>query len=183
MGTTSFHVWSRVREFAEQRRVDQQPVTTLERKVRNIITKVSADVIERKSDAGTTNSSQVTRSEVSALWGELHGADPTSILVFTRALVAHAVPDLVEAKNGALRLRNVHAPRVWSHGEIVRAAYFGEMFEPARVIREEEGQYLVHWADGRHSLVPEYEIDERSDQPWILDNVDANHDFDAAGVL
>lgn len=104
-------VWQRVQEFARQRLEDQQPVFTSDRGVRNFISEVNATNIGRRSDDGTTNSSKVTRSQVERVWAELNGGlQAGSVLYFTYALIAAALPDVVESTATGLRLRDRESP-------------------------------------------------------------------------
>lgn len=77
---------------------------TLEKGVRNRITAVEADAIYRHSEAGTTNTSHVTRRTVAQVWAELNGGPTANVLRFTRALIAAAVPDIVDVQGGRLVL-------------------------------------------------------------------------------
>jgi 5-methylcytosine-specific restriction protein A len=98
-------VWLRVREFAGRCLSTGTPVQTLSRGVTNYITDVRDGSIGRRSDEGRTNVSRVARGEVAKLWAELHGGEPAQVLFFTRALVAAALPDLVQVIDGDIRLR------------------------------------------------------------------------------
>jgi 5-methylcytosine-specific restriction protein A len=105
-------VWEAVHGFAETCLRNRQAVHTIEEGVRNYITDVRAGSIGRRSDEGRSNASRVTRRMVMNLWSELNGGDAGSgYLVFTKALVAGALPTLVEIVDGALRLRA--APRTY----------------------------------------------------------------------
>lgn len=110
-GMDADEVWQRVQEFARQRLEDHQPILTNDRRVRNFISEVNSTSIGRRSDEGTTNSSKVRRSEVERVWAELNGGPPAgSVLYFTYALIAAALPDLVESTATGLRLRDRRSP-------------------------------------------------------------------------
>lgn len=98
-------VWPRVRKFAERCAEDQVPLYTLQRRVRNFITDVTSESIGRRSDDGTTNASRVTRNEVERFWAELNGGSPADVLVFTKALMVAALPDVLESVHGFVHLR------------------------------------------------------------------------------
>lgn len=99
-------LWSRVSEFAGRCCSAGTPIVTISEGTRNFITDVRAGSIGRRSDDGTTNSSRVTRGQVAKLWSELQGGPRADILYLTRALVAAAVPDIVEVVDGEIRLRS-----------------------------------------------------------------------------
>src|SRR5690349_21783819 len=121
-------VWQRVREFARLRLADKQPIFTNDKGVRNVIFAVNATNIERRSDDGTTNSLKVTRNQVERVWAELNGGPPArSILYFTYALLAAALPEVVELTAAGLRLRD-RAASTTLDGSIIRARKTGRTF-------------------------------------------------------
>jgi hypothetical protein len=61
--------------------------------------------IRRESDEGKSNSSYVTELQVKRVWFELHGGFAADVLYFTRALMAAALPDVLDVDDGKLRLK------------------------------------------------------------------------------
>lgn len=58
----------------------------------------------------------------------------------------------------------------WKHGDILKARYRGELFDPVRFIRSEGNYCFVHWAaDGTFSEILRSDIEGRSSLHWPLD--------------
>lgn len=108
-------IWHRLQGFAERAIAEHRPVYTLTRETRNFITRVTDTKIFRESDEGRTNDTPVRKHEVERLWAELNGGPATTVLYFTRALFAAALPELVEAVGGTLRLRGL--PGAWTEAD------------------------------------------------------------------
>jgi hypothetical protein len=130
-------VWERVRRFAQERLANNEPVYTNDKGVRNFITDVADGSIGRHSDDGRTNVSRATRSEVEKVWAELNGGPEANVLYFTRALVAQALPELVEVTDGRLGLRGSPSsppPASWAlkPGERIRRTELHDAFGGGR---------------------------------------------------
>jgi hypothetical protein len=100
-------VWARVREFAEARKKDQQPVPTLSEGIDNYISDVKGARIERISK-GRTKASPIMRGEVLRVWRDLvaHGhTNKAQPHYFTLALLQAAMSDLIDnLGDGAIAL-------------------------------------------------------------------------------
>lgn len=58
----------------------------------------------------------------------------------------------------------------WKHGDILKARFRGELFDPVRFIRSDGNYCFVHWAaDGTFSEIHQSDIEGRSSLPWPLD--------------
>jgi hypothetical protein len=102
-------VWTRVRNFAEQRAADGRPVPTLTNGVVNTIKEVVGVRIIRESVKGRTNATPILRGEVLRVWrdlaanGETRKARPN---YFTLALLQAAMPDYInDLGDGSIALR------------------------------------------------------------------------------
>lgn len=107
-------VWARVRDFAEQRRVDGRSVPTLREGVVNTITDIRGVRIERASEKGRTNKTPILRGEVLRVWrdlaenGQTRKARPN---YFTLALLQAALSDIInDLGDGSIALRGRMLP-------------------------------------------------------------------------
>lgn len=123
---TDEQIWERVRTYADRCRIDNTPVYTLRKGVKNRITAVTESRIFRFSDDGRPDGKQssVSKRDIIALWRYFIGAAPQpTVLYFTYALMTRALGDLLSESEGEVKLRaDAARPAVAGPKELERQA-------------------------------------------------------------
>jgi hypothetical protein len=99
-------VWQRVRKFAEERRVNKQPIYTLQKQIENTIQHVGVNTIVRRSTAGRENTAHIEYGHIETIWGELRDQGYSSTSgkprVFAHALLKAAMPESIGSEGNQI---------------------------------------------------------------------------------
>jgi hypothetical protein len=120
---------------------------------------------------------------------EFEGMPPSLSLQFPRRPAVGQTWKLLREDGATLAMYLVRAIDIvpgelfhrWSHGDIIRALYDGDVYD-ARFIRNEGDELaLVHWADGTFSELYRVDILGPGTLPWTLELVPADTEVDWTG--